>query len=180
MPRLFFALLPQASDCAALHALASGAATDPGARPLPSPDLHLTLCFIGEAPVPACLTLLQELALPLRPSLRFGLLEYWPRPGVLCATAEADGAAIEALAGQIRAGLRTAGVCFDGKPFRAHITLARRPGRSVASQPWPRRLREPLVVSFDRLALVESRSGVPPGEPRYAPVAVRHLAATPG
>lgn len=180
MPRLFFALLPQASDRAALHALAVGAATDLGARPLPSPDLHLTLCFIGEAPVAACLTVLQDLVLPLRPSLRCELLEYWPRPGVLCATAQAEDAAIDALAAQIGAGLDTAGVRFDGKPFRAHITLARRPSRSMASQAWPQRLHEPLVVGLDTLALMESRSGVPQGGPRYMPVAARRLAPGPG
>jgi len=179
MPRLFFALLPQAGDRVRLHALAIAAAAR-GARPLPAPDLHLTLCFLGEAPAAPALALLQAMTLPPPPSLRFDSLDYWARSGVLCAIPHsADTQGIHALASDIRTGLEAAGCTFDDKPFRAHVTLARQRAPSIAQQRWPQALAHPMTVSFDSLALLESRPGAAAGEPRYAPLGARLLAPQP-
>lgn len=177
MPRLFFALLPRAGDLPGLQALASTVARH-DARPVAAPDLHLTLCFLGEAPAEPALALLQALRLPPIAGVRFDTLDYWARAGVLCVIPHGAGMeAIRAVAADIRAGLAAAGCAFDDKPFRPHVTLARQRAAPDATQQWPRPLPEPLTLEFESLALLESRTGVAAGEPRYAPLASRRLAS---
>jgi RNA 2',3'-cyclic 3'-phosphodiesterase len=122
------------------------------------------LCFLG-AVAPGDLDRLRGVAAAQRvphATLRFDTLEYWLKPRVLCATAGESAAAAPAreLAEKLGHAALAAGFHPDIKPFRAHITLARKilPTRAATCE-WPQPLASPLLVRCDRFLLMESRRG---------------------
>jgi 2'-5' RNA ligase len=139
MLRLFVALpLPPA-----LRARLATVQQDLGAAGLPfrwsrHQGLHLTLVFVGERPaadVPALAGALVRAVAGLRPiALTLAGLGAFPgldRPRVLWAGLRGDPAALAALAALHRAVVReldAAGVPFERRPFRAHVTLGRAAG----------------------------------------------------
>ena len=95
-------------------------------------------------------------------TLHFDSLEYWRKPGVFCATA-ADTARQrrrDVLAERLAEATIAAGFSPDVKPFRAHLTLARKvQAAHAAACEWPRHSRRRLVVHCDRFVLMQSRRG---------------------
>ncbi len=88
----------------------------------------------------------------------FDAVEYWREPRIICATARAPGAASAPLAGALAVALKTkmaeAGFASDLRPFRTHVTLARKvpPGTSD-------RAMQSVVWTFSAFALIDSRPG---------------------
>jgi RNA 2',3'-cyclic 3'-phosphodiesterase len=127
-------------------------------------NLHATLCFIG-ATATEDLDRLRDVAARQRggrATLRFSALEFWQKPRILCATAGEDSGATLAreLAENLARAAVAAGFKPDVKPFRAHVTLARKVRPRLAAQgEWPRPLVPSLVMRCDRFVLMESRSG---------------------
>jgi len=160
MLRLFFALQPTPEQNAVLAAQVAPLAAQLGARSSPAENLHATLCFIG-AIEPERLDALRAAAATVRGrpvTLRFDALEYWETPKILCATSSRDSSsAIELSMGLGEAAL-AAGFSPDIKPFRAHVTLARKISAAVAATvPWPVPLEPPTVMLADRFVLMSSR-----------------------
>lgn len=157
--RLFFALWPHAEARAALVHEVAHAVRHCGGRPVPVRNLHVTLVFLGSvatARVPALESLARhcagETSVPRPLPLRWIRLEHWERSQVLCAVPE-DGAAVTALAAALQAAATAEGFSPDLKPFRAHVTLARK-----VMRPPPLPALHPVDWSFDGFALVESRT----------------------
>lgn len=125
--RWFFALWPEA---AARAALAAGAAKliPPGARALHPRDLHLTLVFLGQlgpegldAAVRAAETVR---AGPIK--LRIDQAGHFPRSRVLwCGPAESSPDLL-GLHRQLCLALMGRGLAIESRPYRPHITLARK------------------------------------------------------
>jgi 2'-5' RNA ligase len=161
MPRLFFALQPAAEQGAALLA---NLETSFGAQRVvayPASKLHATLCFLGsidEARLPALLEAAARVRCG-RVSLRFDALEYWDKPRILCATASPDGVVgADVLASAISDEVVRAGFSPDLKPFRPHLTLARKVRAAQAEALGvPRTLQPGFVVLGDEFVLMESR-----------------------
>jgi RNA 2',3'-cyclic 3'-phosphodiesterase len=85
--------------------------------------------------------------------LRFTRLAHWREPQVLCALAPRADARVAALAQALKAAAAAAGFLPDLKPFRAHVTVARKVVRA------PRATRFGAVTwKCATLALIESRS----------------------
>ncbi|HEX4618513.1 MAG TPA: RNA 2',3'-cyclic phosphodiesterase [Steroidobacteraceae bacterium] len=165
--RLFFALWPDAAQRAALVHAAGKTVRRCGGRPVPETNLHVTLAFLGSVPEPR----LEELraiarriaarfpreAVPLALSLE--ALEHWAKPQVLTVlerkaeahAAPASGAA--KLAQLLTTETAAAGFSPDLKPFRPHVTVARK----VPRAPGPSAMRR-VPWSFGAFALVESRT----------------------
>ena len=133
------------------------------AQRVPAENLHATLCFIGTT-APEDLDKLGDVAARQRarqPTLRFTALEFWRKPRILCATAgdDATSAPARALAENLGNTAVAAGFKPDIKPFRAHLTLARKVLPRLTQGEWPRALAHSFVMRCDRFVLMESRSG---------------------
>jgi RNA 2',3'-cyclic 3'-phosphodiesterase len=158
--RLFFALWPDEESRRALSAATARAVRRYGGRPVPVASLHVTLAFLGSVPH-SQLSQLQRIAreqaaacaqkVPL--CLTFEYLAHWPRQQILCvsATEGADGA--HALAAALRDATAAAGFRPDLKPFRAHVTVARKVARFARAT-----ALRPVAWCFASFALLESRT----------------------
>ncbi|MCM1944921.1 MULTISPECIES: RNA 2',3'-cyclic phosphodiesterase [Streptomyces] len=127
--RVFIALAPpdDAKDELA-RALAPAYAAHPGMRWNRIEDWHITLAFLGELPVATVPLLhhpLAELAAARRPldlSLRGGG-HFDSR--VLWSGIAGDVPGLHRLADDVRALVKEAGIPYEGRPLRPHLTLAR-------------------------------------------------------
>lgn len=158
--RLFFALWPDEESRRALGTVTARAVRRCGGRPVPVASLHVTLAFLGNVPsshLPQLERIAREQAtacaqdVPL--CLRFERLTHWPRQQILCVPATDGAAGAHALAAALRDATAAAGFRPDLKPFRAHVTVARKVAR-FARAPALRR----VVWRFAAFALIESRT----------------------
>ena len=89
--------------------------------------------------------------------LIFDRIEHWQKPQIICATVGAESGEAVAIVDSLVEVLKreTIGVGFapDLKPFRAHVTVARK----VAHAP-PELALQPVLWRFDAFALIESRT----------------------
>jgi 2'-5' RNA ligase len=160
MLRLFFALQPSLEQNAALAAHVAPLIAQLQAQPVPAQNLHATLCFIG-AIEPERLDALRAAAAGLRgrpARLSFDALEYWEAPKILCATASRDLSAASELAIALGEAAVAAGFAPDIKPFRAHLTLARKVAAAqAATVPLPLPLVPPTTLRAEKFSLMSSR-----------------------
>ncbi len=161
MLRLFFALQPALEQCRSLVEQTMPLIAWLRAASVPPENLHATLCFIGACPEDRLEALLAVGAAVRggRVTLSFDAYEYWVKPRVLCATAPtAAHAPAEALARELGERAGEAGFTPDVKPFRPHLTLARKADPTlVAELDWPQPLAPGLVVRCENFVLMESR-----------------------
>ena len=157
--RLFFALWPGAESRAALAPRIQALQPDGVGRPQRSDQWHVTLEFLG--PVPESrVALARDAAAAVQATpceVLFDAVEYWRRPEVLCLVAKAVPEALCELVAQLRGGLAARGFQPESRPFRAHLTLARKvihPVSPVAFEPlhWP-------VADFALVESVTDRTG---------------------
>lgn len=137
--RLFFALWPDADVRAALAAVARGCGHG-RERILVPANLHLTLAFVGNvtADQRACMEAAAATVNGRSFAVTLDQLGFWPRPRVLWAGVEAVPAALEELVADLNSALAICGYQPETRPFRAHVTLARkvsRPPRQIAIAP---------------------------------------------
>ena len=127
--RLFFALQPTPEQSEAMLAQVAPLFAAPGIPAIPATNMHATLCFLG-AVAEEKVSALRAAAAHVRSrgvSLSFDTLEYWPKPKIICATGADSGmASAAALARVLTDEVVAAGFTPDIKPFRAHLTLARK------------------------------------------------------
>lgn len=168
--RVFFALWPRAAERCALTAASAAAVAASGGRPVPPQNLHVTLLFLGAVSAArgaelAALVHATAAAWPADagpPVLRFARLAYWRESQVLCALARrGDDAGARALAQTLGTAAAAAGFSPDLKPFRVHVTVARK----VARAPGATRF-VPVTWECATLALIASRSA--PGGSVYS------------
>ena len=161
--RLFFALEPADELKVSLAESAAPLIAQLQGQRVPTENIHATLCFIG-AVAPEDVGKLIDVAARQHGrcvTLRIDSLEFWQKPRILCATANEDSASVAArpLAENLASAAQAAGFKPDIKPFRLHLTLARKVHlRPAAQVEWPRPLA-PFDMNFDRFVLMESRRG---------------------
>jgi len=151
--RLFFASWPSEPCRAALEPLVRALQPSGIGRPQRPEQWHVTLEFLG--PVPESrMRLAREAAAEVRAArceIEFDAVEFWRRPEVLCLVAKSLPAPLESLVTQLRGGLALRGFEPESRPFRAHLTLARKVHRPVSPVTF-----EPLRWPVADFALVES------------------------
>lgn len=151
--RVFFALWPDDASRDALAHATRKAARASGGRPVPVENLHSTLAFLGAVPEER-LAIAASTASQLRhPMFRlvFDRLEHWPKQAVLCATCTHAPPAAGELAAELWKRLAGQGFARDSKPFRPHVTLARK-----VVKPHARGELHPVQWPVEEFALVES------------------------
>ncbi|MEG1968807.1 MAG: RNA 2',3'-cyclic phosphodiesterase [Burkholderiaceae bacterium] len=162
--RCFVALWPTAAARAALDVVALGLATQlPDARRMRSPNLHLTLAFIGDlddargAPIAAALESIavEPFTWPL------DRLGHFPRARVVWAGGPPE-SRLDALAQAVRERLDALHVPYDRKPFSAHVTLLRnapdlREAPTLAPIEWPVGQPQLIVSTRDPAGAVTYR-----------------------
>ena len=177
--RLFVALEPPAAVRRSIvERVASVRDHFPAATWVRERNLHLTLLFLGELDdrqVAAAERALAETRLSWSGEpVRLGAAGTFPERGALRVVwlAVEPASELSALAATLRASARGAGLPFDAKPFRAHLTVAR------CRRPWPPATRsalESLTISPspgfapERVSLLSSVLGK--NGPTYSTVA---------
>jgi 2'-5' RNA ligase len=170
MPRLFFALRPQAPERAAINAAALPMVQALAGRSVEQSDLHLTICFLGEVTDAVLPHLLErtETSTCGVISLALTRVDCWLPARVLCLLPEDECVppALATLAATLRDTGIACGLAVDPKPFRPHVTAGRKlsPPR-VRSAQWPQPLPEPLPFTANGFALMQSARA--PTGPRY-------------
>ena len=156
--KLFFALWPDEPMREALTHAVRKAVRGSGGRPVSPSNLHLTLAFLGSVPEGRMAELVDAaravgLPEPGAVEVRLDHLEHWAGPRVLCAAPSEPSAAAVKLAGALEQQLSAVGFSPDIKPFRPHVTVARKvtlPSRLLQMQP--------VSWRFGSFALIESRT----------------------
>jgi len=131
-----------------------------GGRPVTVQNIHVTLAFLGSVPqrrVAEVRAIARQaadaLALEAPLALRFETLAHWAQPQILCALASGEPPDVQRLARTLMDAAAAAGFTPDLKPFRTHVTVARK----VVRPPVRSALR-PVEWCFDAFALVDSRT----------------------
>jgi RNA 2',3'-cyclic 3'-phosphodiesterase len=167
--RLFFALWPDSFTRAAIAGAVApivrevtGRGEVGAARAVPTANYHFTVAFLGAVPLTdferLCLVAEQTAEAYRRSGLgpiavTVDTLEHWRKPQVLVATSPTASPSAAALAARLTHALTGAGFAPDSKPFRPHLTLARKVTVPFAATSLPTR-----GLTFRDFALVESRA----------------------
>ena len=182
--RLFFAFWPEGATREAMQHAARKAVRHSGGRPVPASNLHVTVAFLGsvadslrpEVERIGAAVAAEGLGVgleagpgtdaePLVPlALVFDGVEVWPKPQVLVATCSQPPLAAAALAARLWEGLRPLPIRPDVRPYKPHVTLARkvrRPASGLALK----------AVSWPVTALTLVESVTDPAGARYEPIA---------
>ena len=126
--RLFFALWPDDTVREALHQVAGAIHAANGGRPVPRPNIHVTLQFLGNVPEAAltCVTAAAGRVAGRSFTLELDQLVYRKRQHMLwAATAHTPPPLLE-LAAALQQELSACGLELETRPFRAHVTLLRK------------------------------------------------------
>ena len=152
MKRLFFGLKPDQEAsirCSSLMRVIGNVES----QVVPVANLHVTLMFLGLVSTEQENALIEGAATitPVKTSIHFDQLSYWEKPGILCLTASDTDERLLALVKQLMELAEKMSVRFDGRPYQAHVTLARK-----AKQPPIEFVLEPIVWRAKSFCLYES------------------------
>ncbi len=134
--RLFFALWPdQATRQRLAHYckwLIRSKNQSLRGRPVPADNLHITLAFLGniDARQRACVELIaasirEDVSCPTF-ELRLDQSGHWSRSRVLWLRPSETPESLARLAGRLQSGARQCGLSLDIRPYRPHLTVARK------------------------------------------------------
>jgi 2'-5' RNA ligase len=144
--RLFFALWPDDRARLGLAAAVRDLVPQGTGRPQRADQWHVTLEFLGDVPESRLAAVIEAGAAASAAAstceIVFDRLEHWKRPEVLCLVAGSIPQPLAGLVHALRSELQQRGFTPELRPFRAHVTLARRvpqppPPGPVAPLHWP-------------------------------------------
>lgn len=153
--RLFVALWPDAAVRAALRTWRDGCAWPKSAAPARTEQLHVTLHFLGSFPRIRLPELVGRISVRFEPfNLNFGHPELW-HGGIAVLAPDTVPEPLLALHGALGEALERLGLPLEARPYRPHVTLARRAGPVLAPIQGP-----PISWRVDGYALMESKLGM--------------------
>ncbi|HET6724395.1 MAG TPA: RNA 2',3'-cyclic phosphodiesterase [Gammaproteobacteria bacterium] len=153
--RLFFALWPDTSLREALHRAARKPVRQSGGKPVTPDNYHVTLKFLGGTDDEgyACVCAAAD-AIRAQPfELRLDRIGFWPKPRILWLGAEQVPDALTTLAGMLDQVAEACGFAPELRPYRPHVTLARKVSQSGESRP-----AHPLVWRPEAFVLAASET----------------------
>ena len=164
--RLFFAFWPDEATREAMQHAARKAVRGSGGRPVPAVNLHMTVAFLGSV----AQSRVDEVravgrTVPVEPAFEivFDGVAFWPKPQVLVAESSRPAPEAAAIAARLWARLVPLGIPPDVRPFKPHVTLARK-----VVKPAPELSLKPVRWPVSALTLVESVTD--PEGSRYTPI----------
>lgn len=134
--RLFFALWPDAPTRRALRKTCRDAVGFCGGRPVPPQHYHLTLAFLGNVPL-AQVPAIRAAAAGVDPpalTLQLDRFGHFPGARVLWLGPTESPTALTQLADSVWAVLEPLGLHPERRPFRPHVTIARKVSRAPRDQ----------------------------------------------
>jgi 2'-5' RNA ligase len=156
--RLFFALWPE-PEMRLQIARAARELEVLSDRAVHVADLHVTLVFLGSvsSDLLPCIDRVASRIVAESFVLEIDSIGYWPRPKILWCGPSRVPEPLQRLVGDLQSGLRACGFEPEQRPYRPHITLARkaRSQEGLALEP-------PLTWSVREFALIRSDTGRPP------------------
>lgn len=151
--RLFLALWPGPRSRAAAQAAQLAIRWPPGARLAAPEGLHVTLHFIGAVQEDRVSTMADACTVGVgRTELKFDRLEVWAG-GLVALVPSTVPPALLSLHERLGAALEAQGLSLDPRPYRPHVTLARKAHSVVAGE------IEPVPWRSEGYALVLSSGG---------------------
>lgn len=152
--RLFFALWPDDATRQQCRTVVKKIA-DKEFRPVAAGYLHVTLVFLGNinADQEAAISEAAGALTVPEMELTFASLDFWKKPQVLCLTSHRFSKEVSILVEQLTAIVTRYGIAVDERPFKPHVTLARKAKADPAVVEF-----EPIVWHADAFCLVESSS----------------------
>lgn len=152
--RMFIALWPDPGVRAALREWRDCCAWPKSASPARTDQLHVTLHFLGSIPRVRLPELVNGLGVRFAPfELEFGHPELW-HGGIAVLAPDVVPEPLLALHGALGEALERLGLPLEDRPYRPHVTLARRAGPELAPIQGP-----PIRWQVDGYALMESKVG---------------------
>jgi len=152
MKKLFFALWPDAAirqQCRNVIEKITG-----NCGPVALNNIHATLVFLGRINQDQETAITTAAATLPIPNLRlcFDRLSFWKKPGILCLTCRDFNQEVVMLSEQLAAIAKHYAVAIDERPFKPHITLARKAKQAEVID------FEPIAWHTQAFCLVESCS----------------------
>ncbi|MGB1110837.1 MAG: RNA 2',3'-cyclic phosphodiesterase [Gammaproteobacteria bacterium] len=153
--RLFFALWPQPETQQALGDVANAWELEQGVKRHPASNLHVTLEFVGptDGQTQACMEAAADRVRAESFDLSIGGSGVFKRAQVAWLGVVSGEGALQALQGQLIAELNECGYQPDDRPYRPHMTVARKLRHPPVHHDF-----QAIEWRVDRFALVESRS----------------------
>lgn len=150
--RLFVALWPDAAVREALREWRDAFAWPKSASPARTEQLHVTLHFLGNFPRARMPELVARIGVRFKSfELEFGHPELW-HGGIAVLAPDAVPEPLLALHGALGEALEQLGLPLEARPYRPHVTLARRAGPVLAPIQGP-----PITWQVNGYALMESK-----------------------
>jgi len=158
--RVFFALWPNASTAACLHAIAQQWHRSLGGRVTREDSLHATLVFIGDIALdrlPSLLALAEGIQTPAF-AMEFDAGGCWQHNHIAYLGMHRIPAALQNLQSELAARVKAAGFEIEKRPFSPHITLIRKAecGNATKENPINKNPAEPVTWTVRDFVLVKS------------------------
>lgn len=152
---MFFALWPDDDARGQLAHVADSVQWHRAARRVPPEKMHITLAFMGDTPAEQqrCFESAADEVTGAAFSLTLDHFGHFPRPRVFWFGPSEVPAALSALAEELASALQPCGFEPEHRPYRPHITLARKVIRKPIAEPVP------VHWACEEFCLVESAGG---------------------
>ena len=154
MLRLFFALWPDRQVRADIQTFATGLPLK-NARLVAEKNIHITLAFLGNVDEPTCDALIKGAnSIRVAPfSLSLDSLGWWKKPKIAWLAPSTWPDELARLAEELHALSRECGLSLEERPYRPHLTLARKVTTAV-----PDISPEPISWNINEFCLLESKT----------------------
>lgn len=155
--RLFFALWPDDHTRQQIASLCTQLNADT-CKPTKAENIHITLAFLGQVDETTEQTLIQQIEHLSAPRLQltFDQLKLWRKPQILCLTSAHPNQNLLQLNLQIKQICQACGIVLEDRPYKAHITLARKAKKKLNTQAISINWR---AHSFSLIESINTRNG---------------------
>ena len=132
MKRLFFALWPNNETRKKIDKINQSISSE-GLKRVKCENLHVTLVFLGNVDAESEAMIRQRMKnISAQPfTIQFDQLSFWRKPRILCLTTQQYDQQLLILVDALKRELEQCGMVMEDRPYKPHITLARKALRLI-------------------------------------------------